>query len=139
MRKFKTFSDIYASTSSVALSEIVNVVPSGTRCVLGAFAIDMTLEHGAASTTSYTFTDLSRVAFQSMDASFTTRFAVPAVLPHAGLYALSGPHGGVLNKVPGPGILFDNGMRFQIDIPIPGPIPGFYGGFHVSVNLIYSV
>jgi len=136
MRKFKTFSDIYESTTGAAYSAAVNVVPAGTRCVLGAFSIDISLEHGAAGTTSYTFTDLSRVAFQSMDTSFTTRFAVPAVLTHVGLANATGAHGGVLNKVPGPGILFDNGMRFEIDIPAGGwP----FGGFHVSVNLIYSV
>ena len=137
MRKFKTFSDVYAPPDGgEALSEAVIVAPVGTRCVLGAFAIDLTLEVKTDGSSSFTFTDLPRVAFQSMDASFTTRFAVPAVLTHVGLANSTGAHGGVLNKVPGPGILFDNGMRFEIDIPAGGwP----FGGFHVSVNLIYSV
>jgi len=135
MRKFKTFSDIYAPAGGAALSEAVIVAPVGTRCVLGAFAIDLTLEAGADGVSSYSFTDLPRVAFQSMDASFTTRFAVPVVLAHLGLSnTYSGSHVGVLNKVPGPGILFDDGMRFQIDIPAIS-----IRSLHVSVNLVYSV
>ncbi len=134
MRKFKTFSDIYAPAASAALSEVVIVAPVGTRCVLGAFAIDLTLENGGDGSTSYIFTWLPRVAFQSMDASFTTRFAVPAVISHMGYFNWTGSHAGVLNKVPGPGILFDDGMRFQIDIP------GIFNRrMHVSVNLVYSV
>ncbi|HIB77459.1 MAG TPA: hypothetical protein EYO58_07555 [Flavobacteriales bacterium] len=134
MRKFKTFSNIYAPAGGAALSEAVIVAPVGTRCVLGAFAIDLTLENGADGVDSYTFTDLPRVAFQSMDASFTTRFAVPAVISHFGVVNLTGQHAGVLNKVPGPGIMFDDGMRFQIDIPAI-----LFRSLHVSVNLVYSV
>ena len=136
MRKFKTFSNQYESTASVAFSTTEDVAPAGTRCVLGAFAIDLTLDVGGGGVTSYTFTDLPRVEFQSMDASFTPRFAVPAVITYFGIFGWPGPHSGVLNKVPGPGILFDNGMRFKIDIPAGGV---GLGGLHVSVNLVYSV
>ena len=136
MRKFKTFSDEYESTATVALSEVETVVPAGTRCVLGAFAIDYTLDAGGGGVVTYIFTDLPRVEFQSMDASFTPRFAVPAVITHYGILNWPGSHSGVLNKVPGPGILFDNGMRFKIDIPAGGV---GLGGLHVSVNLVYSV
>jgi len=135
MRKFKTFSDVYAPPDGgEALSEAVIVAPVGTRCVLGAFAIDLTLEVKTDGSSSFTFTDLPRVAFQSMDASFTTRFAVPAVIAHLGHGDWASPPSGVLNKVPGPGILFDDGMRFRIDIP-----SYIFGRLHVSVNLVYSV
>jgi len=134
MRKFKTFSNIYAPDAAEALSEAVIVVPVGTRCVLGAFAIDFTLEDGSDGVVSDSFTDQPRVAFQSMDASFTTRFAVPAVMARRGLFNLPASHSGVLNKVPGPGILFDDGMRFKIDIPAI-----LVRSLHVSVNFVYSV
>jgi hypothetical protein len=134
MRKFVTYSNLYSSSTTVPVSETQDIAPAGTRCVLGAFAIDLTIGNGNDGSSSYTFTDLPRVEFQSMDDSFTTRFAVPAVQSAIVFGLWGGSHTGVLNKIPGPGILFDNGMRFKIDVPVAA-----YSGLFVTVNLVYSV
>ena len=140
MRQCKTFSNIYNSTNTTAYSNTVDVVPSGTRCVLGVFCLDLSSasgEGGAGPPVSYTFTDLPRVAFQSMDASFTTKFVVPVVYSQQTILNWGRARSGVPNKVPGPGILFDDGLRLEIDIPVGDA--GTDKALFVSINLIYSV
>ena len=140
MRQCKTFSNIYNSTNTTAYSNTVDVVPSGTRCVLGVFCLDLSAgsgESGGGPPASYTFTDLPRVAFQSIDASFTTKFVVPVVYSQQTLLNWGRARSGVPNKVPGPGILFDDGLRLEIDIPVGDS--GTDKSLFVSINLIYSV
>lgn len=142
MRQCKTFSNVYRSTDSAAYSNTVEVVPSGTRCVLGVFCLDLSAYSIFGPPTSTTYTDQPRVAFQSMDSSFTTKFSVPAVNFQYGLVppAFGGARSGVPNKVPGPGILFEDGLRLEIDIPIGfDNSDGVDKSLFVSVNLIYSV
>jgi len=143
MRQCKTFSNVYRSTDSVAYSNTVEVVPSGTRCVLGVFCLDLSAYSVFGAPVSATYTDQPRVAFQSMDSSFTTKFYVPAVHFQYGLVppGFGGARSGVPNKVPGPGILFEDGLRLEIDIPIGDLDPTFLldRSLFVSINLIYSV
>ena len=122
--------------SGGAKDESTTIAASGTRVCLRSF--DFVSGAGLYNNVSIVQSAPAYVYFEKMDASNTEILQMP--IPYGGKGAVSDLGGGAmvpssLVTIPGPGILFDDGMRVRVTIPANtgnGPI-------FASVNVVYSV
>jgi hypothetical protein len=119
------------------LDSSTTIAPSGTRVCLRSFE----LSSGAPFYLNSSITQVNPafVYFEKMDSSNTEVLKMPIAFGgRGGLLSLGG--GSLVPSsfmtIPGPGILFDNGMRVRITIPSN---PNFNGPTYALVNLVYSV
>ena len=135
--KSKSKSIFYETAASGgAVDSSTTIATSGTRVCLRSFD----LVSGAPSYTNDIIkqSDPAYVYFEKMDASNTEILQMP--IPYGGKTGLYDLGGGSLIPsslitIPGPGILFDDGMRVRVTIPAnsgTGPI-------FALVNVVYSV
>tara|TARA_R110000751_G_scaffold305409_1_gene421839 strand:+ start:1169 stop:1591 length:423 start_codon:yes stop_codon:yes gene_type:complete len=135
--KSKSKSIFYETAASGgAVDSPTTIATSGTRVCLRSFD----LVSGAPSYTNDIIkqSDPAYVYFEKMDASNTEILQMP--IPYGGKTGLYDLGGGSLIPsslitIPGPGILFDDGMRVRVTIPAnsgTGPI-------FALVNVVYSV
>jgi len=126
-----------SAQSDGALDSSTTIASSGTRVCLRSFD----LSSGAAQYQNVNITQSSPcyVYFEKMDSSNTEVLKMPITL--GGLGALVFLGGGVVTPssfmtIPGPGILFDDGMRVRITMPAN---PGTLGPIFALVNVVYSI
>ena len=141
MRQYykSTSKSVYHETAAggSALDSSTTIAPSGTRVCLRSFE----LSSGAPFYLNSNITQASPafVYFEKMDSSNTEVLKMP--IAFGGKGAIVGLGGGSLvpssfMTIPGPGILFDDGMRVRITMPAN---PGSNGPIFALVNVVYSI
>ena len=124
------------AASGVAKDESTIIAASGTRVCLRSF--DLVSGGPHYQNEAIKQTTPAYVYFEKMDSSNTEILQMP--IPYGGKASIIELGGGALvpsslMTIPGPGILFDDGMRVRVTIPAnsgTGPI-------FASVNVVYSV
>jgi len=127
---------------STATSTTVNetLAPSGTRACLRSFSgFSACTKHENSSISSAATSTLVSVEFQDGSAVTVFKFYLP-VFPPSDIVDLGGNGGfGSGLHIPGPGILFDDGLIVKMVVP-PNPLTGDNGGQICGlVDVVYSV
>ena len=119
-----------------AVDSSTTIAASGTRACLRSFDFVSGAPHYQNET--MTQSHPAYVYFEKMDASNTEILQMP--IPYGGKTSIAELGGGILVPsslitIPGPGILFEDGMRVRVTIPANGGT----GPIFALVNVVYSV
>jgi len=131
----KTFSHdfLLPNGGSTPSAEVVEI--AGTRVVLSGFSVTLASLKENQDPGGVTFALIPSVSFQSMDSSNTTVLSVPATVFLSGSGNIGGGVAQPLIKIPGRGVLLDDGLRVNPVFPFA---PGVSGEYSMVVNLVYS-
>ena len=94
----------------------LEVAPAGTRLVLSSFEASYSVQNGNF-TGGLTFATWPRVYFRDASASPAVVFGAVATVTRALGHYVTCNQGGVMVTIPGPGVLFDNGLSISIQSP----------------------
>lgn len=147
MREVKASSWKYDSSDGSALDKTpssdssLTVAGENSRVVLSSVFASYSFEYknGTPAFTGTSFTDYPRVYFRDATSSPSTVFAIPCsnstVAREDGLFSSSWGYGpGVV--IPGPGVLFGNGLSLSVQAPAADTADQM---FSVTVNILYQV
>tara|TARA_R110000751_G_scaffold91450_2_gene179507 strand:+ start:87 stop:521 length:435 start_codon:yes stop_codon:yes gene_type:complete len=132
------FVEVPASTAAVT-TENVELAPFGTRACLRAFSgFSAPAAYDNSSLSGETNSTLVSVEFHMKDVPETTvlEILLPLHPGHAAYHTGGSGGSGMSFHIPGPGILFDQGLGVKMTVPanssVNGPIMGL-------LNVVYSV
>ena len=116
----------------------LEVAPAGTRLVLSSFEVSYTGQTGFGSPAGFTggltFATWPRVYFRDASASPAVVFGAVATVTRALGHYVTCNQGGVMVTIPGPGVLFDNGLSISIQSPA---VTSYSQS--ITLNIMYQV
>jgi hypothetical protein len=137
----KVISTIVDQGTSSATTTTEVIAPSGTRaCVRSFSGYSTTSRNQNASISADSVSTLVTVSFKKASGSTVFEFFLP-VLPPSSTIEVGGNGGhGTEFHIPGPGLLFDEGLTVEMVVP-SNPNTGLFNGGQTAglLTLVYSL